>query len=195
MRAVAVAEMDMLELDAGAAPHQRRRFGMVAQFVRHQQRRQRFREPGDVLGDVDQRHGEVAGRLQHGNAERAGEHHVARGGRALLPQQDRPGEQAERQDDRHHGVQDAQAFEIEQAASARLHLALDGGVEAAVLAAQPAERAHQRHVADDVDDFAIDGGGLAGEIMVQRAAGGREAEHHRHHDAGDERKGAGHRAG
>ncbi len=35
--AVRIAEIDMLELDAGAAPHQRLRFGMVAQLMRHQQ--------------------------------------------------------------------------------------------------------------------------------------------------------------
>ena len=63
--AVAVAEVDVLELDAGAAPDQRLGLGMVAQFVRHQERRQRLRQARDMLGDVDQRHGEVARRVQH----------------------------------------------------------------------------------------------------------------------------------
>ena len=75
------------------------------------------------------------------------------------------------------GVKDAQLLQIEQAAPARVHLALDGGVEAAMLAQKAAECAHQRHVADDVDHFAVDRGRLVGEIVVQRPAGGGEAEH------------------
>ena len=106
---------------------------------------------------------------------------------AVLPKHDRPGEQAERQNDRHHGVEDAQLFEIEQAAPARVHLAIDGGVEAAMLAGEAAERPHQRHIADDVDHFAVDRGGLVGEIVMQRPPGRGEAEHQAHHDAGDSR--------
>ena len=63
--AVAIAEVDVLEFDAGAAPRQRRRFGMVAQIVRHQQCRQRLRKAGDMLGDVDQRDREIARGVQH----------------------------------------------------------------------------------------------------------------------------------
>ena len=161
---------------------------MVAQLVRHQQRRQRLRQPRHVLGDVDQRHREIARRVQHRQPERAGEHDVAGGGLAVLPQHDRPGEQAERQHDRDHGMQDAQLLEIEQAAPARVHLAVDGRVEAAMLAAEAAEGAHQRHVADDVDHLAVDRGGLVGEVVMQRPPGGGEAEHDEHHDAGDSRQ-------
>ena len=55
----------MLELDAGAALDQRRRLGMIAQLVRHQQRRQCLREARDMLRDVDQRHREIARGVQH----------------------------------------------------------------------------------------------------------------------------------
>ena len=79
----------------------------------------------------------------------------------------------------HDGVKDAQLLEIEQAAPARRHLAVDGRIEAAVLAAEAAERPHQRHIADDVDHLAVDGGGLVGEIVMQRPAGGGQAEHDR----------------
>ena len=75
------------------------------------------------------------------------------------------------------GMEDAQLLEIEQAAPPRVHLAIDGGVEAAVLAQEAAEGAHQRHVADDVDHLAVDGRGLVGKIVMQRPAGGGEAEH------------------
>ena len=73
-----------------------------------------------------------------------------------------------RQHDGDHGVHDPQLLEIEQAAPARRHLAIDRGVEPAMLAAQAAERPHQRHVADDVDHLAVDRGGLVGEVVMQR---------------------------
>ena len=92
-----------------------------------------------------------------------------------LPQHDGPGEQAERQNDGHDGVKDAQLLEIEQAPPPRLHLALDGRVETAMLAQEAAERPHQRHVGHDVGHFAVDGRGLAGEIVMQRPAGRRAA--------------------
>ncbi len=74
---VGIAEIDVLEFHAGAAADQRLRLGMVAQIVRHQKRRDGLGKPRDVLGDVDQRHREVARRAQHRERERAGEHDVA----------------------------------------------------------------------------------------------------------------------
>ena len=52
---VRMLERDLVELDARAAAHQRRGLGMIAQLMRHQQRRKRLRQPGDVLGHVDER--------------------------------------------------------------------------------------------------------------------------------------------
>ena len=71
-------------LKAMAAPllHQRLGLRMIAQFVRQQQRRDRFRQPRDMLGDVDQRHREIARGAQNGKAERADQHDVAGGGAA-----------------------------------------------------------------------------------------------------------------
>ena len=94
---VGIAEIDVLELHTGAAPDQRRRFGMVAQLMGQQQRRDCLRETGDMLRDVDERHREIARRMQHGQSKRAHQHDVARRRRALLPEHDRPGEQTERQ--------------------------------------------------------------------------------------------------
>ena len=62
--AVAVAEIDVLELHAGAAVDQGLGGRMIAQFVRHQKRGERLGQPRDVLGDVDQRHREVACRAR-----------------------------------------------------------------------------------------------------------------------------------
>ena len=85
------------------------------------------------------------------------------------------------------GMSDPQLFEIAQAAAARRQFPVDGRVKAVVLVSEPAKRPHQRHVVDDVDHFAVDGGGLVGEIVMQRLARGRQAKHRDHHDAGDRR--------
>ena len=62
-----------------------------------------------------------------------------------------------------------------------------------VLAPHAAERAHQRHVADHVDHLAVDGGRLVGEFVMQRLAGGGEAEHRDHDHAADRRERQRHR--
>ena len=76
-----IAERDIVEGDRRAALDQRLGLGMVAQFVRQQQRGDRFGQPGDMLGDVDQRHREIARGAQNGKPERADQHDVAGGGR------------------------------------------------------------------------------------------------------------------
>ena len=45
-----------------------------------------------MLRHVDQRDGEIARRMQHGDAERADQHHVACRCAAVLPQLNCPGE-------------------------------------------------------------------------------------------------------
>src|ERR1700691_1220836 len=92
---VGIVEIDVLELHTGAAPDQRLRFGMVAQLMGQQQRRHRLRKTGDMLRDVDERHREIARRMQHGQPKRAHEHDIARRRRALLPEHDYPSEQTE----------------------------------------------------------------------------------------------------
>ena len=89
-------------------------------------------------------------------------------------------------------MKDAELFQIEQAPPPRIHFTVDGGVEAPVLAGETGERPHQRHIADDVDHFAVDGGSLVGEVVMQRPAGGGEAEHQAHHDAGEAGKAQSH---
>ena len=54
-----------------AALDQRRRLRMVAQLVRDQQRCERLRQPGHVLGHVDQRHRQIARGVQDRKSERA----------------------------------------------------------------------------------------------------------------------------
>ena len=153
--------------------------------MRQQQRRDRLRQARDMLGDVDQRHREIARGTQDREAERADQHHVAGGGRAALPERDGPGQQRDRQHDGDGGVGQPQLFEIAQAAAPRGQFPVDGGVEPVVLVAEAAERPHQRHVVDDVDHLAVDRGGLVGEIVMQRLARRGDAEHRDHHGAGD----------
>ena len=192
-RPAGITERDVVEGDRRAALDQRFGFRMVAQFVRKQQRGNRFGQPGDMLGDIDQRHREIARGTQNGKSQRADQHDVAGGGRAALPEHDRPGQQRDRQHDRDRGVGDPQLFEITEAASARRQFPVDGGVKPVVLVAEAAKRPHQRHVVDDIDHFAVDGGGLVGEIVVQRLAGGGQMEHRNHHRAGDDDQARRHR--
>ena len=71
-------------------------------------------------------------------------------------------------------------FEVVQAAAAGAHLAVDGAVEAAVLAADGAEGPDQRHVADDVGQLALDPRGLVGEAVMERRAAGGQPEQQKH---------------
>ncbi len=70
---------------------------MVAQFVRQQQSRNRLGQPGDVLGNINQRHGQIARRIQNGKSECADQHHVAGAGAPALPKRDRPRQQRDNQ--------------------------------------------------------------------------------------------------
>ena len=88
---------------------------------------------------------------------------------------------------------DPQLFEIAEAASSRRQFPVDGRVKSVVLEAEAAKRPHQRHVVDDIDHLAVDGGGLVGEIVMQRLAGGRQMKHRDHHRTGDDDQSSRHR--
>ncbi|MGY3037655.1 hypothetical protein ACVIIV_006825 [Bradyrhizobium sp. USDA 4354] len=180
-----IAEGDVVVCDRGAALHQRLGLGVIAQLVRHQQRGDRLGQPCDVLGDVDQRHCEIARGAQDGDAKRTDQYDVTGRRLALLPERDRPGHQRNRQKHGYSGMQQPQLFQITQAAASRGQLLVHRRVEPLMLVADPAEGAHQRHVADDVDHFAVDHRRLVGEIVMQRLAGGCQTKHRNHHAAGD----------
>ena len=183
--AAGIAEGDIVERNRGAALYQRLGRGVIAQLVRHQQRCDGFGQPRDVLGDIDQGDREITGGTEDREAERADQDDVTGGRLAVLPQRDRPRHQGDRQNHGHAGVKEPQLLQVTQAAPARGHFPIDGGVEALVLVADAAKRADQRHVADDVDHLAVDNGRLVGKIVVERLAGRGKAEHRDHHAAGD----------
>ncbi|MGY3360745.1 hypothetical protein ACVWZK_007408 [Bradyrhizobium sp. GM0.4] len=183
--AARIAEGDIVERDRGAALHQRLGLGVVAQFMRHQQRGDRLGQPGNVLGDVDQRHREIARRIQNGETESADQHDVAGGRPAILPEHDRPGHQGDREHDSDAGMDKPQLLQIAQAAAARGEFPVHSRVEPLMLVPDAAEGTHQRHVADNVDHLAVDDGGLVGEVVMQRFPCGSEAEHRKHHAAGN----------
>jgi hypothetical protein len=137
--AAGIVEANIVERDGGAAADQRLGFGMILQLMRQQQCRNRLGEARDVLGDIDQRHRKVARRAQDRKPERADQHDVAGGCRAILPERDDPCEQRDRQHDGHDGVKQSQLLQIPQAAPARVEFPLDSRVEAVMLVAQPAE--------------------------------------------------------
>ena len=181
-----IVERDVVEGDGGAAADQRLGLGMILQFVRQQQGCNRFGQAGDVLGHVDQRHRKVARRAQDRKPERADQHDVAGGRRALLPERDDPRQQRDRQYDCHDGVKQPQFFEIAQAAATGVEFPLDGGVEAVVFVAEAAECADQRQVADDVDHLAVHRSRLVGKIIMQRLARRGQTEHRHQHDTRDD---------
>ena len=94
-----IVERNVVEGDGGAALDQRLGLGMVAQFMRLQQRCDRFRQPGDMLGDVDQRDREIARRDAGWKGRACRPAPRRRWWRGLLPERDRPVQQRERQHD------------------------------------------------------------------------------------------------
>ena len=120
-----------------------------------------------MLRDIDQGHGEIAGRVENGQAERAHQDDIARGGSAMLPEQQHPGEQRDRQCDCHERMADAQALEITQADFSSGHLLLDSGIEPMVFARNATEGFDNRDIANDVGQFAVHGGSTIGKLVVQ----------------------------
>ena len=123
-----------------------------------------------MLDGVHQGHRQVARAMQDGEAKRGYQHHVARRGRTVFPQQDGPGEQPGSQPGGDGGMEQAQLLKVAQRAAARGHLLLHPVAEALPLPHRGAERPHQRHVVDHVHQLAIHGGRVGGVLMVQRAA-------------------------
>ena len=108
----------------------------------------------------------------------------------LRPQPQRPAEQAGGQNRRHDRVEQAQLFEVQQALLTRDHFGLHGRAEALLLAEGHAERTHERHVADHVDELAVDRRRFRRKVVMPRRAAFREPvqdqreNHRRGHQAG-----------
>ena len=158
-----------------------------------QQRADRLLQPRDMLGQIDQRHREVARAVQDADGQRGDQHQVADRRLTVLPQQHAPGDDAGDQHRGDHRVDQAQPFQIDQAGAARANLDADGAGDALLLAEHRAERAHDRHVADHVHQLAVDRGGLRGEAAMQGRAAAGQVEHHRAQARGSADQRAGHR--
>ena len=176
-------------VDARADLDQRHRLRMIAQVVRHQQRLQRFGQPRQMLDHIDQRDREIARRMQHGESERAGEHHVA--GRDAAPRCHSAIAQASRP------MVSATVTSacMMRSRSRYQRLRWRAVISRSMVRSKrrcsrpsPQKALHQRHVADDVDHLAVDGRGLVGEVVMQRPAGARHAKHRDDHDPADDRK-------
>ncbi len=124
--------------------------------MRLEQRLHRFCQTRDVLRDIDERDGEVARAVENRETQRADQHDMAGGSPSLRPQPQRPAEQPSRQNRSHDRVEQPQFLEIQQALLTRDHFGLDRRAEALLLAKRHTERTHERHVADHIDQFAID---------------------------------------
>ena len=174
---VRIMEGDIAQGDASAIASERLRLGAIAKGVGGQQRGERLGKARHMLRHVHQRHRKIPGGVEHGNTESADEHHLAWRDEALLPEQNRPSDQRQRQQDSDGGVQQSQPLQIEQAPLSRDYFATNGPVEAAMLAVNSAKRQDDGHVADHVDHLAVNRGGPMRILMVQGLAAGSDAEH------------------
>src|SRR5579871_5118500 len=129
-----------------------------------------------MLRRIDERHRKVARCMQNAEAQGTDENDIAGGRKAALPQMERPGEQHRCEDRSHSRMEEAQLLEIEKAAAARRHLAANRAIETAMLAAEPAEGAHQRQIRDDIDHLAVDRRRPVRKIEMKRRACGGKAE-------------------
>ena len=93
---VRIMEGDIAQGDASAIPSERLRLGAIAKGVGGQQRGERLGKARHMLRHVHQRHRKIAGGVEHGNTESADEHHLAWRDESLLPEQNRPSDQAPR---------------------------------------------------------------------------------------------------
>jgi hypothetical protein len=121
-------------------------------------------QAGDLLGEVDEGDGEVAGAVQDGEAEGADQHHVAGGGLAALPHDDAPGEQAGGDEGGHDGVEQAEFFQVEQAVAAGAHLPSSRSSTRPRSRKVAPKARDDMHIGDDVDQLAVDAGAWVAKV-------------------------------
>jgi hypothetical protein len=169
-RPAGIGETHVLEAHAAGAGDEFARIRPVGQLVVGQQRADRFLEPREMLGQIDQCDGEIARAVQDAEGQRGDQHDVADRRLTVLPQHQRPADDAGGQDRGQHRVDQPQPLHVQKARAARCHLAAQRAGEPLLLAQGGAERPHHAEIADHVDQFAVNRGGLAGEVAMQRGA-------------------------
>jgi hypothetical protein len=90
-----------------------------------------------MLRHVDERNSEIASGVQYGKTERADEYDLTRCREPLLPQQDRPTQQADGEQHSDRRVQQPKPFEVEKASLPGNHFTTDGAIEAPMFAVIP----------------------------------------------------------
>jgi len=167
-----IVEADILESDGSFARRQSSRARLIVYLMGDKKRREGFGKSRHVLGDINERHGEVASGVEDGEAECCDQDNITCRYRTLLPQSDRPSQQPYRQHDHDDRVKEPELFEVLQAPPARPNFASHDLIKSLVFAIQAAEGAHKRQIADDIDHFAIDRRGLVCEFVMQRPSRG-----------------------
>ncbi len=109
--AVEIAEAEVLERDRAAEGDERLGVGRILDLMRQPENLDCLAELGEMLHQLDQRHSEVARRMQHGEAERGRQHDIAGGDLAGAPQRDRPDEDAGGDDEDRERMENAQPLE------------------------------------------------------------------------------------
>ena len=146
--------------------------------MRGEQRRDRLVQPGDMLGQIDQRDGQVAAAVQDAEGQGGDQHEVADLGLTVLPQKDAPGDHAGGQQRCQHGMDQPDMLKIIETAAARGHFGFHAIADPLLFAEGCAECADDAEIADHVDQFAVDRGGLGGIVaMTLRALSGHLEDH------------------
>src|SRR5262245_5798895 len=134
---VGITEADIAQCDASGIPFEGLCVAEIAKIVGDQERSQRLGKASHMLGHIDERHSEIAGGMQYGKTERADKYDLARCHEPLLPQQNRPTQQADGQQHRDRRVQQPKPFEVEKASLPNNHVTTDGAIEAPMFAVDP----------------------------------------------------------
>ena len=156
-RTVRIGERHLLEGDAGAAALEGGAPGQSQSWCGTSSVGERFRESRHVLGDVDERDGEIARGVQYREAERAYEDHVARWSQPCAARARSPTPAAPRSVPQSPGHARCAAARGRTGCAARDHLAGPPCRRSAGARAPGRRRPARGHVADHVRHFSVDG--------------------------------------
>ena len=179
-----ITESHLLEPHFPRAGAQGAGVGIVRQFMRDQQNADGLFQSRQILDHVHQRDREIARTVQDGEAKRDDQHQIARRSLPAFPHQDAPGDKAGGEQSRHHGMQQAELFEIIETALAGPGFSADGNRHAGAFPPNAAKGPHGGEIANDVHQLSIHRRGAVGEAAMQRRAVAGEAENHQDNPAG-----------
>ena len=176
--AVGIAESDIDEADGAAEPDERPGIGRIGHLMGQAEYANRLAQLGEMLHQLHQRHGEVAGGVQDGETERGGENDVAGRDPAGAPQCDRPDQYAAGDCENGERVEQTHALQRLQARPMGRHLMANLPGQALALASSCSKGPDEPDVADHIGKIAADRDRPPGEPFVQRTTPDGEPDDH-----------------